>query len=290
MRDLVINRRKTRLVHPVAAELWLEDADAPQQEIEGVGCRHLGSVRPGEKQSFDIPEQEARLFVQMDWHGQPVTAARLTLPEGDETLRYTGIDQMVPGQSRTLTLTRDTFSGENYGSNDTWKKYERTRKLTLIFCVIAGIALGLFLNSRRAAKAEVTQFNADGLMLTLSSSFAESGDRNGFDRAYYSNNECVLVARRPFADAQGRDAMTVEEFAAQAAQELSGQAQTVHADQLLTYFEYTAEDDRGDAHSYLVGVYRGTDAFWLVRFDCEAEDYADERGSFLQYAVNVTVP
>ena len=45
-----------------------------------------------------------------------------------------------------------------------------------------------------------------------------------------------------------------------------------------------------DMHSYLVGVYRGTDAFWLVRFDCEAEDYADERGSFLQYAVNVTVP
>ncbi len=289
MRELTVRRETGRLFHPSAAEIWLEDPEAAEQEIDGVGCRLLGSVEPDEEQTFWVPETEARVFVRMDCHGQSTTAGTMTLPEGTEPLFCTGRDLMLPGKRRSISLS---FSGSEAGRKpmDDYQKAERIRKIMLVVSVLLGIGIGLFFSSRRPEQPKTTTFNADGLQLTLSSSFFESGDRaEGFSRAYYSNGEAVQVARVPFSETT--DGMTLEDFAASKADWLApdGWKQLAEPQQPLC-FEYTFTAEDGDSHTDLAAFYLGTDAFWLVRCDCETEDYPEQQAAFLEYAASVTAP
>ena len=203
MRELTIRRISGRLFHPCSAEFWLEDPAAAQQEIEGVGCRLLGTVEPEEEKSFWIPKTEVTVFVRMDWHGQIITAGSLTVPEGEDAVACTAKDQMLPGQSRSVVLSI-AGSGVERKVMDQYQKAERVRKIVLVFSILAGIGIGLFFASRRPPTPKTITFDADGLQLTLSSSFQESGDRaEGFSRAYYSNDSAVQVARYPFSEADG---------------------------------------------------------------------------------------
>ncbi len=288
MRELTIRRISGRLFHPCSAEFWLEDPAAAQQEIEGVGCRLLGTVEPEEEKSFWIPKTEVTVFVRMDWHGQIITAGSLTIPEGEDAVACTAKDQMLPGQSRSVVLSI-AGSGVERKVMDQYQRAERVRKIVLVFSILAGIGIGLFFASRRPPTPKTITFDADGLQLTLSSSFQESGDRaEGFSRAYYSNDGAVQVARYPFSEADG---MTLEEFAASKAKWLApdGWKQLADPQQPLC-FEYTFTADDGDAHTDLAAFYGGTDAFWLVRYDCETDDYPEQQAEFLESAASVTVP
>lgn len=160
MRELTIRRISGRLFHPCSAEFWLEDPAAAQQEIEGVGCRLLGTVEPEEEKSFWIPKTEVTVFVRMDWHGQIITAGSLTVPEGEDAVACTAKDQMLPGQSRSVVLSI-AGSGVERKVMDQYQKAERVRKIVLVFSILAGIGIGLFFASRRPPTPKTITFDAD---------------------------------------------------------------------------------------------------------------------------------
>ena len=288
MRELTIRRVSGRLLQLCSAEFWVEDPDAVQQEIEGVGCRLLGTIEPEKERTFRIPEKETTVFVRMDWHGQIITAGSLKLPEGEDPVACKAKDQMLPGERRNVSLSI-VGSGVERKPMDQYQKAERVRKIVLVFSILAGIGIGLFFASRRPPTPKTITFDADGLQLTLSSSFQESGDRaEGFSRAYYSNDSAVQVARYPISETDG---MTLEEFAASKETWLApdGWKQLADPQQPLCY-EYTFIADDGDSHTDLAAFYVGTDAFWLVRYDCETDDYPEEHVEYLESAASVTVP
>ena len=54
----------------------------------------------------------------------------------------------------------------------------------------------------------------------------------------------------------------------------------------VTYLEYTAESD-GDTFKYFAAVFKGSDAFWLVQFACDVEEYDGYKSYFISWAKTV---
>lgn len=156
-------------------------------------------------------------------------------------------------------------------------------RIVMLACIAAGIGIGLLFARNRPPKTTEQQFDADGLRLTLATRFLETGDRNGFDRAYFSNHEQVYTARSPYAEGEGAD--NLADFAAREAARISGAPQSIQSLDGLQCAEYIAGKKQ-----CLAVFYAGSDAFWTVIFQSDADDYAKYRPDFLKFAASAAVP
>lgn len=156
-------------------------------------------------------------------------------------------------------------------------------RIVMLVCIAAGIGIGLLFARNRPAKITEKVFDADGLRLTLAARFLETGDRSGFDRAYFSNHEQVYTARSPYAAGEGP--ADLAELAAREAVRISGADQRIQTLEGLCCTEYAAREKQCFAV-----FYAGSDALWTVVFQCDGEDYAKYRPDFLQFAASAVVP
>jgi hypothetical protein len=54
----------------------------------------------------------------------------------------------------------------------------------------------------------------------------------------------------------------------------------------LCYYDHTLIID-GESFTYRVFAYKGSDAFWLVQFACDKNEFADKRQDFISWANTV---
>ena len=167
------------------------------------------------------------------------------------------------------------------------EKAARIRTVVLILSILAGIGIGLLLSRGKAPKQTKTSFDADGLGLTLSAGFVETGDRQGYDRAYRSNHESVYVRREALT--AGLEELSPEEYAARAAAAAAEPAPVPERRDRLLFFSYAGLED-GKTRDCMDFVFRGSEAFWTVHFVCESGSLEKNREAFLQYAAEIRIP
>ena len=100
------------------------------------------------------------------------------------------------------------------------------------------------------------------------------------------SNTCgVYVLRDAFADYEGIADWTLSDYADAV---LSEDMERKEADGVL-YIEYDYTDEETkESFYYLVSLYKGPDAFWMVTFATFRENAIRLRPSFLQWAKSVT--
>ncbi|MBE6639782.1 MAG: hypothetical protein E7616_10140 [Ruminococcaceae bacterium] len=161
----------------------------------------------------------------------------------------------------------------------------------LISCVMAVCMLLSFsacgLIDVYAAKEKT--FTKEGMSITLTSAFSDE-DYEGYTACYDSIQVAVFTLREPFADFEGLGIDTVKQYGelVRIANADSEPGALIEEDGLL-YFEYTAEgEEEGLIHGYMTFLFKGPDAFWIVQFCCEEDDFADRKADFKKSAKTVT--
>ena len=179
------------------------------------------------------------------------------------------------------------------------KRQKLVRRIILVLCILGGVGLGLLLRQARPRQNPEQRFNADGLEITLSSRFQETGDRygfdrayvhhhlgfgrHGFDRAYFSNHEQVFVSNEPLSGE------TLEGYAARRVTELApGVTATALTEPELTGFEYRITEEN-KSWSCLCCFFEAEGRVWTLLFRCASKDYDGNRSEFLRFAKSAQV-
>lgn len=150
------------------------------------------------------------------------------------------------------------------------------------------LALGSLFSFCACAPKSVLEADHDiytvkGMSITLPEVF-EEGSYPWVTTVYHTPEVTIFVLREVAAD------MTLPEYA-QAVYEANAHRKPSAIAQVegLTTMEYSFDDPAGKATvCYFSVMLEGPDAFWLIQFSCDEEDYETYRSYFIQWAKTVT--
>lgn len=161
-----------------------------------------------------------------------------------------------------------------------WKMGKTLPVLLALLLVFTGCGIKL---------AKEKTFSKAGMSITLTDQFAEK-DIVTYTATYQSNRYLVFALKEEFSlfeDAGLSADMSLEEYADLIAYN-NGIEMELKEQQGVTYFEYE-KTANGKELSYFAVIARGADAYWLIQFACEEEDYAKSQELFLKWAKTIQV-
>ena len=142
MRNLTITRQKSFVASLVRMKVYIEDPQANELEINGVGCRKLGTLKNGETATFLIGDQAARVFVIADKVSRGFCCDCYPLPAGTEHVVLTGRNKFHPGAGNAFRF--DGVTDPEVLANR--KKGSSKGIVILIVSALAGVITGLLLS------------------------------------------------------------------------------------------------------------------------------------------------
>ena len=131
-------------------------------------------------------------------------------------------------------------------------------------------------------------FGVNEMLITLTDAFTEA-DFEGYTKAFDSRKTAVFVLREDKSVLNGVE-LSLAEYAdlTRAANESRGPGEIKNEDG-LTYFEYDYYgSDGATIYSYFTTMFNSDEAFWLVQFACQRDEYEKLRPEFIKYAQSVT--
>lgn len=282
MRKLTIYRAKSRAAAVARMRVFLEDSEAAEFTINGVGCRKLGVLRNGEERTFEIGEQRARVFVVADRAETEYSSAFVDLPAGFEDIRLTG---------RTLRSpqTGVAFRFDEAEDPELRRARNRRRLRLAALLIAAALALGAggFYGLRALLAERPKDFTAGGMSITLTNRF-ERVNVPGFQVSFLSKYAAVHALQEEFSRSPEIAALSLERYAALIAQSNDQIRSSAVRDGDLYYYEYEYRDEQqGRRIAYLAAVYKAEDAFWVVNFAADAERFSELRETILDWARSV---
>lgn len=136
-----------------------------------------------------------------------------------------------------------------------------------------------------SGKVKEKTFEDSGLTITLTDAFSKA-QYDPYTVCYASQGSSVFALKEDF-EAVGDDSLTLEEYA-NAAIKANSLDCAVTTENGVTYFVFEANLTEGN-YTYLAAVYKGADAYWLVQFACNTEQYEGMKPELLKYAQSVKV-
>lgn len=163
---------------------------------------------------------------------------------------------------------------------------KRFYKLCLLLCcavLLAGVCGCGLLGGEPAAK----DFSKSGATITLTEQFTEKDLIS--QTAYYESRKAIVTMLKEeysmFRNTEYED-MTLTQYAKLVIQ-VNGLSGKVSEENGLTYFTYE-KSTNGKDFKYYATVFKGPDAYWLIQFACETENFTEYQPEFQKWAKSVT--
>lgn len=287
MRNLTIRREKSAAASSVPIRIYIEDPDLGDILINGLPCRLLGTLANGEKATFTIEDEEAKLFALSPKQSTDQCHEYLTLPEGES-------DLFIRGQNHFNPLAGNPFQFQGVTEEEVLEYRKKGQKkgvaalvgIIAAVVVLLGALLAIFL-LREPANAK--EFTSDGMTITLTEDF-EREFLDGFTAACKSPEAAMFAVKEEFTLMEGAEDLTIEEYVDILFQNnpLTAEA-TLNTEGEIPWFEYTYMDPmEGQTYRYFVAVYKTEDAFWLVQFATPEAMYEEMMPDFHDWAKSVS--
>jgi hypothetical protein len=153
--------------------------------------------------------------------------------------------------------------------------------LSVLIALILPLCVG-------CGSAKEKTFSASGLEITLNEDFTETNNAS-MTVCYATTVDVVMALKEEFsrfatAGISAED-MSLDDYA-QLVCTSNGISAVVSHDDGLTSFTYQNESN-GKNYQYYAVVCKGSDAFWLVQFACEADQFEAHQPSFVQWAKTI---
>jgi len=264
MRNLTIKRTKSFVASFAKMKIYIEDTTSSEMLINDTPCRKIGDLKNGEEKTFQIGEQEAKVFVITDKLSKNYCNEYYQLSEGQEDIFLSGKNRFNPANGNAFRF--DNNESEEIVANR--KQGARKGLLILIVAAVVGafvgyaITSGLFSNKTPDAKT----FSSNGMTITLTDEFRET-DTENYTVAYDSKNVAVAALKEAFTLADGSGDYTLEQYADLVIQANNLSSTEIKTADGLTSFEYDfTNPETNDSYKYFSYVYKTNDAFWLIQF------------------------
>ena len=277
MRNLTITRRKSFVGCAVKDQLYIQDAQAPEVTIDGVGCRKLGTLKNGETKTFEIASEAQQLFVVT---GKTKCNTPVTIAQGQEDVVLSGVHEFVLGSNPFR------FDGIELTAQEQAKRKKNNRKgyVSVLLAILLGAALGYFLTTAFFGNSDSPKtFTKDLFEITLTDAFEEQ-QQSGFYACYASESVVVFAIREP--KALFAEDMTPAEYGRMVLEANGKTNLKLHQTDEFVWFEYTETPD-GEMYYYLASCYKGNEAYWVVNFATPESNRSDCKDLFLDWADTV---
>ena len=278
MRNLIITREKSFVGCFGIMKVYIEDPLNPEIKINNTPCRKLGTLKNGEQKSFPIDDNSAKVFVIADKLSKNFYNEFFDLPAGN-------FDVAVKGKNHYNPFAGNPFRFEGTANEEVLANRKRTKKKSYIIMAIAlvvGILWGIvgsFFGSEAVAP-EI--FTREGMSITLTNEFMYV-PQDGFTVCYGSEDYAVFAVKEEFTLFDKK--ISLYEYAGYA---VAGSDIEVADYEGLVCFEYVTESEDGTEYCYFATAFETADAFWLVQFASETEQYEEAFPIFVEWAKSVS--
>ncbi len=285
MRFLTIERKKSFAGCMATLKVYIEDPKADDLTINGCKCRKLGTLKNGQTARFHISKASAKVFVIADKLSKDYCNDFYQLPASEDSVAIAGKCHFNPFAGNPFRF--DESSNPEVIKNR--KKGMIIASIIMAVAIVAGIAIGFAVFGNRGDVPAVDHvFTVEGMQITLHDQFEEF-EANGFHAAYECEDLAILVLKEKFSLMEGFADYTLEDYG----KLVRDNNKNVNPSELKTeqnflYFEYdkvnTGTDD--DFH-YIVTMYKGNDAFWMIQYVIPAEKAEQTRADVFAWAASV---
>ena len=282
MRTLTIQREKSFVGCLQPYQFYIEDPVSPELEINGKPCRKLGALKNGQQQTFEIGGEPVRIYAIADKLSKEYCNDYFDVPAGQE-------DLIIRGKIHYNPLAGNPFYFEKELDEEAQKHRKKSKKKSgwiMVIAVFVGLVVGFTISSISNAERPET-FQYDTMQVTLTNQFRQK-QFAGFTVCYDSRDVAVLVTQVKFAEVEGLEALSVEEYIAVLVENNAYPSKAYTLDS-LEYFEYQWENpDDGVTYHYFCPLYKTADSFWIVQF-CTAQNKLEQYwDSMVSWAKSVT--
>lgn len=283
MRTLTITRNKTFVGCAGKIRLYVEDYTSPETTILDTPCRLLGTLKNGETQSFEIPEEAVKIFAIADKVSKSYCNEFYPIPAGFDPVT-------LAGQCRYNPATGNAFRFEGVTDEEVLANRRRGSKKGIVVLIAAfavGVLIGL-VSTGILFPEKAETFTHEQFSITLTNRFDSEPDRD-FVAVYEADEALVMISNKTFASAPELTSMSVTTYNQYVQQGVQAPSKTpVRTEEGLCYFDYTANID-GDDFTYRAFAFKGSDAFWLVQIVTFTSDFADSEADIMEWAKSFTL-
>lgn len=291
MRELSITRRKTFVACLAKMKVYIEDASSGDTVINGVKCRKLGELRNGDKQVFEIGDEELKLFVIADMISKSFCNEFYRIPAGKKDISLSGKNRFNPASGNAFRFDGNSDAEVNRNRKKTTAK----GFIVLVAAIVVGLMLGIAIYSvivdtiekNKAEQSETVdtsdvekkpavpkEFSVAGLKITLTDAF-EQQEIEGFYAAFESPEALVLVSKKAKADVE-EECSSAKEYA----DYLVDLNRVDIPDGIKTnedgsvFFKYEAHDpSQATEYVHSIYIYMIEDTFWMIQYAVDWKDY-----------------
>ncbi len=280
MRNLTITRKKSFVGCLVKDKLYIRDDQAPELVIEGEPCRKMGDIKNGETKTFQIGDEEQKVFAIADKISKDYCNSSVVIPAGQEDVAYAGKHHFVLGSNPFR------FEGVELTPEQIAKQKKNGRKGIIIFiaAIVIGFLIGFLPGLLRDSEPAPKTFSDNGFTITLTEEFEEM-EVEGYDVAYVSDAMSV------FALAEAKELVgdvELKEYARLVVENNNHAGLTITEGDGFVWAEYTA-DVEGQEVYYLVVCVEGEEDFWIVNFATPDSNKETCKDIFLGWAKGIEI-
>lgn len=286
MRNLTIKREKSFVGSLAKMKVYVEDPTSNEICINDIPCRKIGDLKNGEEKTFQIDEQEVKVYVIADKLSKNYCNEFYQLSASQQDVFLSGKNKFNPANGNAFRFDNNE-SEETIASR---KRGARKGLLILIVAIIVGAVFGYSITSNLFFNKtpEPKDFSSNGMNITLTDEFVKT-DIENYTVAYDSKNVAVFALKEVFALADGLQDYTLEQYGNLVLQNNNLSASKRQNLEGLTEFEYEfTNPDTKDTYKYFSFVYKADDAFWLVQFATLTENVDEYSPKILEWAKTVS--
>ncbi|MBP3495168.1 MAG: hypothetical protein J6K52_03060 [Clostridia bacterium] len=280
MRNLTIKREKSLVACFAKSRIYIEDHVASEIVINGTPCRKLGELKNGEEKSFQISNDELKVFVISDKLSKSYSNDFFIVPNGDSDVFLSGKHKYNPATGNAFRFNNN----DNEESNINRKKGARKGLIILCIAFAVGIVIGI-LSVILPFKMDKT-FTNDDMSITITGEFEETS-LDGYDVCYDSSEIAIFVIKESFKLMPVFGSYTLEEYGelVMINNDLHASLQTQNG---LTYFEYEYENyEENIVFKYRTYIFKTDSAFWIIQFAGEANDFENRINDIEKWAESI---
>ena len=269
MRKLTILRRKTFVACLGKMRVYIEDPISYELVINNIPSRKLGTLKNGEQQAFEIPEQAVRILVIADTLSAGIGSEVYQLPEGSEDISLAGQNKFNPARG-------NAFCFDNNETEEARQNRKHGNKKGIGVLIVAAI-VGAIVGARGTgallgSSDDPKNFTVNDMTITLTEGFEQVSVDN-FTAGFESGSVALIVLEESFSLLEGFGEYTLDEYGALVIQN-AGLDQSLKYQGDLPYFEYEYHNEQnGNTYHYTSYVYKENDAFWLLQFVTSAKTH-----------------
>lgn len=286
MRNLTIKREKSFVGSLAKMKVYIEDPTSNEICINDIFCRKIGDLKNGEEKTFQIDEQEVKIYVIADKLSKNYCNEFYQLPAGQEDVFLSGRNKFNPANGNAFRFDNNE-SEENIANR---KRGTRKGLLILIIAAIIGAVVGYSITSGLFSDKtpDAKDFSSNGMTITLTDEFIKT-DIENYTVAYDSKNVAVFALKEAFSLADGFQDYTLEQYGNLVLQNNNLSSSKIEDKEGLIGFEYEfTNPDTKDTYKYFSFVYKSNDAFWLVQFATLTENVDEYSSKIIEWAKTIS--